>query len=71
MSWLRMHLKDYKHVIQVFSLVKVTLSMMNPKICYYFSIHHFSMPIGLTNTIAEQGSKWVSNEKIKCPITAN
>ena len=41
MSWLRMHLKDYKHVTQVFSLVKVTLSMMNPKICYYFSIQHF------------------------------
>ena len=37
MSWLGMHLKDYKHVIQFFSLVKVTLSMMNPKICYYFN----------------------------------
>ena len=53
-------------MIQVFFLVKVTLSMMDHNQCLFQP-----MLSGLTYTIVAQESKGLSNEKMKPPTTSN
>ena len=58
---------------QVFLSVKVTLSMMDHKIFFFFYrfLKIFMMSVGLTEAIVNMESKVLSNEKITPPTTWN
>ena len=64
-----MKLKNYKHLIQAFLLVKATLLLMEHNFQpIHKTITTFS---GLTNIISEWESEGLSNEKFWPPYTAN
>ena len=58
-------LENYKHLIKVFLLVKVTLSMMDHENFLIFqpTLNTFTVPAGVTETIVAWESTWESFSK--------